>query len=423
MSIAIPSQAELDAKAKAEADAQIAAASASIQADRDEAARRRAAAQASLQASGEAAVPMLQAIGPRVGAAYNDAATALGQVSASFSDEMKQRIAASQGQNQGFTAGQTGMIGESTIDPTKAADVQHYLGGYIPAGDLASQGAAARTRAEGMPAIHLAAVREGIHDMLNKGSEEDRMYAQELIKIAKEFPELKAAAYEKLFNEATARAKFTNDQETTDRELDVRERAQTLYEKQFGLKVEDYKFDVWLQGKKMKLAEQKQKQAVQKAINEGKKPNAALSAKYGYIVDEMGNAILDGDGRKIKVAASAAKPKAPPAAGEQPYQKAVKEAKTLRGTPVATPSNLVTLGARGRFLARPGAKGVFAPVKDKRGRQLIPATTNNPNMAQRDGDMTFAQAQSYLVDLYGLKPARARAALISAGWRPDGKRP
>jgi hypothetical protein len=401
-------------EAEQRAQAVIDARQAAVRREQAAAAARAAAAQESLRLAGESGARMLEPLGARVGAAYNDAATVTGQLASGMSEDMRARIAAANASNEQFARSQTGMAGAPAVDPNALRDVSQYLGGYIPGASLAAQGAAARTRAEMQPAIALAGTREGIRELISKGTAEQQEYADELLKIADEFPELRDQAMERLQALANDTAKLKLDE----RQVKVQEDAQDLYEQQFDLKKKQFKFDVWVQGQKFKIEKAENQAAVAEAIRKGQQPNAALSAKYGYIVDSSGNAIPGADGGKIPVAKEPRKPAAPPKAGEAPYQQAVKEAQGLRGGPVEVGQGQTDLGAPGRFIAKPGAKGVFPGKKG-----YYPPTTNNPRLAQRDGEMSFAEAQSYLASVYGLKPARARAALIAAGWKPDGQRP
>jgi hypothetical protein len=405
------------AEAERRAQQEIAIRQAAVRRDQEAAAARSAAAAESIRLAGESGARMLEPLGARVGAAYNDAATVTGQLAAGMSEEMRARIAAANFSNEQFVRQQTGQAGAPAVDPNALRDVSQYLSGYVPGASLAAQGAAARTRAEMQPAIALASTREGIRQQIAKGSDEQREYAEELLKIADEFPELRDQAMERLQALANDTAKLGLDE----RQVRVSERAQTLYEKQYGLKEKQFKHDVWVDGQKFKLEFADQRAAVAKAVREGQQPSAALSKEYGYIVDKNGNAILGADGQKIPAQSTKPKPaKAPAKAkpGESGYSKAVIEARALRGAPVGVSTTQGDLGAPGRYIAKPGAKGVF-PGKPG----YYPKTTNNARLAQRDGEMSFAEAQSYLMDVYGLKPARARAALIAAGWKPDGRRP
>jgi hypothetical protein len=235
----------------------------------------------------------------------------------------------------------------------------------------------------------------------------DRLYQHELDKLNARLAQKGEVRAERQDKRSARQQRIDN--RLAAKEAKLRERAQGLYERQFGETVRSNRAGEKIQWAGLTLQSARAQADIQQAIADGKRPDASLSKAYGYIVDAGGAPILGRNGKRIPVAKSKTTAKQ-----RESYRDAVGEARDLRGDPIEN-SDVGPL-APGQFVARPGAKGVYP------GRAGLPATTNDPNKARRDGGMGFNEALSYLQESYGLSRAQARKALIAAGWKPSGQR-
>lgn len=408
MALAPLTDPQLQDEAARRAAAEAAAAKKIIEDARAAAARQALAGQNAILGAGAASAGIMQGIGPGIQEGYNLAGREISDIAGGFSTEMANRVRAAQQASQQ----QVGSIGGSYtgVDADKMKDVMFGVGGFIPGASLATQGAAARRWGEVLPGIETRRTQEAHLGAIAKQSTDDKEYVDKLLEIAAKEParrdEILDALYKHELDKLNASVNV--------RQVKVQERAQTLYEKQFPEKVRAAKANERIKIAGLTLKAQKQAADLKKEIANGAKPNASLSKVYGYVVDEYGNPITGSDGKRIAVSS---KPSAKDT--NKNYQRSVAEAKSLRGDPVENDNAL----SGGKYKARPGAKNVLW-MRDANGKRIPgSASTNDPKKALYDNDMSFAAAQAYLVEAYGLKPARARAALIAAGWKPDGKRP
>jgi hypothetical protein len=335
-----------------------------IQRERERAMRNADAARLSLLEAGRAESSLLQEGAGRTQAEYNKAGQTLGSLAGAVSGQLGQDI------------GRSG----SSYDPALASRVAYRLGGDIPTEHLLTLGANARRSDEQQAGIAMRSTAEAIEVAAKKAMEGDAEYGQKLVDLAAKFPGLRAQIVESL------------------QKFELEKRAQRLYEGQFGLKQQEFAEDT--RQKRTSLQIQ-----IAKLRQEGEQPDSALSKVYGYIVDGNGDPILDGAGNQIPVAKTS---KGSKSAKNTDYRDAVQDARGLRGDPVESSDSL----AEGKYVAKPGAKGVFPD-----------GTTNDPKKARYENDMSFVEAQNYLMNSYGLNRKQARRALVAAGWRPDGKRP
>jgi len=323
--------------------------------------------QATLYESGLATSRLLREAAPRSEEAYRRAAETMGSLSHATGGQLEEDITRSFGVNR------------PTINPGLARRVSEQLGGNIPAEHLLTLGAGARTHGEQTAAISMKATSETIESAVRKALEGDAELGQKLIDLAAKRPEVRAQVL-------AALQKFEMDK-----------RAQSLYERQFGLKEEEFAFDQETQKTKFEIELAKLERA-------GHEVDASASKDVGYFVDQYGDPILR-NGKRI-----------PTKAPTSSRNKAVADARELRGEPVEAPTLVQGPGGgrppQGKYLTRPGAKG------------FPDGTTNSAAKAKYDSAYTFVEALNYLMELYpGMKRAAARAALRAAGWIPDGKRP
>lgn len=406
----------LGTQATAQANAALAPEKAEIERQRGIAADRAKSDQAALQGLALTVADMQKGLVPGVQGSYSGAAAEIGDLAQGFSSGVAARLAEGQGANAEFAASQ-GAQATPAVDPTGVKDVLYGMGGFVPGASLAAQGAAAGAHAAAIPAITGLALAGDYKRALYEAASQDDEYAQQLIQVAAKFPEQRQQALEALRKHEIDKANYKLDV----RQQAVQERAQTLYERQFGETTRSNKADEALRRAQLTIDKQKLQldtaQAVadaQEAIADGRQIDASASEVLGYIVDKQGREVLNKQGKRIRV-----KPKASgggTAEERNPYGAAVEAARTLRGEPVKSPDFITKNGKtkppRGKYIARTGAKGVFPD-----------GTTNNPARAQFDGQYTFAEAVGFLQARYGIPRARARKALIASGWKPDGVRP
>lgn len=447
------------------------------------AASRQASLQA-LQGFSQASAELLRQIAPAISDAYSKATQDVGAIGGGFSGEMGDRLRAAQAE----AARQVEALIGGAINAPSAEGTENAvraMGALNPGNELAQSGAAYAGAAALLPATALGQGFQEARRAAAEGVAADREFAKKLEEIAAQAPSLasqlrsedRQIAAEERSNRLEEqrlgldrqqlglnRLQANRDYKMSLRELAlnardvrVRERAQRLYERQFGEEVRSNKEQEAIEWAQVEIRNAEQRAEVEEAIKEGTMPDATLSKVYGYVVDKFGNAIPGPNGGRIKVAKDkkvddtrlpdpalskvygyvvdgrgrpilrngkripVAKSPSKKGSGSK-YADAVEEARELRGSPLENPN--MGPAAPGKYLARPGAKGVFPAKKDPAtGREMFPATTNDPKKARHDAEYTFAEAQAYLMDVYGIPRAAARRALIRAGWKPDGKRP
>lgn len=414
------SAADIATQADAYAKAQIDPQTAEIQHQADLAAAREKAISDARSGFGLAAMELLKGIDYQ--APYSGAAGDIGGLAKGFSEAAAQRLAGVEAQNEDFARSQ-GQDYTSEAKPSALQGTLYDLNGYIPGSNLAEQGAHAAEWGNAQPGIQMAATNADLDALHAKAIAEQDDYAQQIINVAKQFPQLRQQALQQLqqyeIDKATYRLNVKNSAADNARQA----RALRDNEIAAGIKNQQTQQEFKYKWASLKLQTQKAQQAVQRASNAGRQIDAAGSKVRGFVVDKNGDFVLDENGNRIPVAKSASTSGQTLTAYQraQLTKQANETAQTLKGDPVAVPSGQAKY-TPGKYLAAPGAKGKDVyPAKGK-GPLATPATTNNPAKAQRDGSMTFAQAQASLMSTYNITKARARAILVANGWKPDGKR-
>lgn len=310
---------------------------------------------------------------PQVQESYSRAGQNIAGLAGDFSSGMASRIAAAQAASADFSNLAGAPTAPPALDPEAIRNAA-YAPGYVAGSSLEEQGAAAGALAAAQPGIHAAATTD------------------QLRALAAQRPELRAQIIQELY-----------DREIQKAQVVIQQRAQGLYERQFGEEKRQNRAQERIQILGLQLASMKERRMVEQAIAEGREVDASASKLLGYLVDQNGRPILGPNGKRIKVRNDAN-------AGDRrkAYQDSVQEARDIRGQPIANTN--MGPASPGKYLARPGAKGVF-PAKGG-----FPATTNDPKKARWDGQYTFHEALNYLVHRFGIARKRARAALIAAGW-------
>lgn len=367
---------------------------------RREAQRRAAKQQTGIVELSKALAELQRDIGPKTGAAYQDAAKTQGALAGGFSGGLKDYYAQEAADaaeilsRQGAPQGQIEAIAEVG---KSTPDVTYALGGAIPGGALAREGAAFQSAAERLPATTLGRGQQEWGQIAKALREKEDELDQELADLMGKAPGLRLEAESQL------------------EEQMLKGRAQTLYESQFGLDVEEAgerarhnrateaaaAYRNKNAQRQYDLAVQRHELAVRKANEQGRNASVGLSKAKGFLVDQRGRPIKDANGKRIPV------PKEGSAAGGLSFseRRAVSEsARELLGEPIESDAPL-----GGRYLA-PNGVGKKGPDGTW--------TTNDPKKAKRDTQYTFTAAIDYLTSTYGISRTQARKFLVRAGWKP-----
>lgn len=312
------SAAEIARRAGLEAQQGIDAQSAEIRRQQALAAAQALAQEQAIQGYSDAATKLLA--GLDMGSPYADAAKETGDLAQGLSQGMKDRVTAAQAADQAFAESQ-GQSGGGTVDPTALGDTTYMLGGYVPGASLAEQGAAADVYGKGLSAVQVAAGRGQLDEAMAAAKQANDQYAQQLIDIAKQYPQLRDDALQKLQQYEIDKANFRLQRTQTqanikaqqadtarqDRALRDNEQAAGLSAKQ---KADETAFK-WAQLQFQSAKEvERAKEAAAKAAQEGRRIDAAASKVAGHLVDRNGKTILGANGKPVPVAKSASGTKA-----------------------------------------------------------------------------------------------------------------
>jgi hypothetical protein len=416
--------AQLEQRATQMAAAQLAPERAEIERQRAIAAAAARGDRSEIMGLAQAVHGMTAGIGPAAQAAYSQGAAQLGAMAEGVGQGFGSRLTELGGDATAFAQSQGAPVAGVGPDVGAMQAVNTGLNGVVPGASMLAQGAAAGAWGAGLGAITAAAMRGDYARAMYEAKVDDDRYAQQLIQTAAKSPELRNQALEALRDYEMKKASFKLDQTQQAAQLRIQDRAQTLYERQFGEEVRSNQVgeqikrtdqalearSLMLDGAKYELDTKEHAARVKQAQAKGRQIDAAASKVYGFIVDKQGNFVLDGKGRKIKVkqASTGSGSSRGTAEERNPQGAAIEAARVIRGEPVKADADLY----RGQYIARKGIKGVFPD-----------GSTDNPSLAKRDGDMTFAEAITYIMGRYKRTRAQARAALIASGWKPDGVRP
>lgn len=393
--------------------------------------------QAYVQLSG-AAAEMAGRLGPAGQAAFNSGARELSDLAAPLSEDVRANLMQSETGNRQFVEGQV-----PGADPSKAPnadnlkDVIYGTGAAIPGTSLIEQGSAFAQWGAKQPGIMVGYGIEQLRVLDAQIEDKDAEYRDQIRQVIDRFPELRDQALEDLKKWEIDKANY----KLSLRQQAVQERAQKLYEKQFGEKTKQQGVSnkqaqarIDISRRNADASERRLQQQIKEAEKKGHKVDASASRLLQHLVDVYGRPILDANGKLIPVTAtSSGNPKSRDNRSKaltQASQDAYKSASDLRGDPIENKSQGPL--AKGAYIAAPGAKGsdVYA------GKAGLPKTTNNPSKAARDSNLSFAQAldQVYgavggdqLAAQYGISKSQIRQLIrqqmIRAGWKPDGRRP
>lgn len=418
-----PSNADIQSQADQQTDASLAAQAAPINSERARAAAAALADQKALSGLGLSVAELMKGIGPAIQQGYSGAAQDLAGMAAGFSGATADRVRQAQAQGAA-TIDQLapGADHPQGTDPNALQDSLYGLGGFIPGGSLETQGAAANRWGSVLPAIEGVTTENEVAGRQAQQVKDDQKYAQDLIDLAGKRPDLRNQILDHLYqrevealNARLGVRKQNQDERHTlvqegldARQVAVQEQALALYNKKYGSDLAYKSAELTLREAGLKLSQAKYQHQLDKDIAAGQQIDAAASRVKGTIVYK------DGTVTNIPIAKTNS--------GTKSYQKAVGEARSLRGKPVTVTLTGTEINPHGKYVADPSqpynvSGGVFPPSEG------LPATTNDPSRAKIGSTYTFVEAQAYLMDKYGLTRAQARKALVSSGWKPDGKRP
>lgn len=357
-----------------------------------------------------------------------------------------------------------GAYGSSRVTAGTSPEAQQFATEDNTA--IAGTGQAAGSWADQLSGIQGNLGQETLGSLIASGEQEQKDYEQQLIDLAHQRPELRGQILDQLYqNEITKAQLAAAKNDPASKEADrltqstgylwvvgpdgkpkratdkngrfiptVQGRAETAQEAALGLdqRKQSWQEQMDVAGLRLKAGQYtaQNKIALQKIAASGGQIDAAASKAIGHIVLKDGSTPTGPDGKPIPVAKTATK-------GGTPYQKAVGDAKGLRGKPVpytgpkkfdspdvVNAQGVVTsfgkkggITIKGKYLASPTAKGVFSTPDPTHPGQFI-RTTNDPRKAKTDSTYTFQQAVEYLANRYGLTAQQATRALRAAGWTP-----
>jgi hypothetical protein len=281
-----------------------------IQRAREEAQRGAEARRAAVMGFGQAIMPMLQQVGPRMQEGYQQAGQSIAGLAGGFSEDMASRMQAAAQQNAQFAQSQ-GATGpnEGAVDTQQAKNVMFALGGAIPGQAHFEQGGAARAFGEALPGISALETQRQLQSQLGQEAEEDAKFIQEMSDLAAKRPELRAQILQELQNYELKKFEVRQSQE----EMKLRQRAQRAAEMELGIDAAQAQQKIGIQAQnaqtsaaRQSLAERKfQAELAKQRKAEAKSPdapkvNVSLSRAMGYMVDNYGNPILRG-GKRVPV--------------------------------------------------------------------------------------------------------------------------
>jgi hypothetical protein len=352
---------------------------------------------------------ILKGIAPQIGEAYSGAAGRISDYGRGTYEGLRDLLGQSADEAQAQFNQTTGnyltpevaaQVGQS-YNADKAADIGYSIGAYLPAKTLEEAGAAFQAAGAMAP---LMAHQQGLY-ALSAAQREAAERAQEA-ETSGEVPAGSAKASASLSSKLGYLVDVYGQPILNKNGQPIRLPNQGLTPYQQYLvdlsaqKEARYKsneaFDRELEIANLSLRNKSHQLAVQKEVARGRQIDPAASNVRGFVVDKNGRPVLDGRGKRIPV-----KKTAPIARNS--YQRAVVEARKLRGTPILSDPDFAP---QGKYRARPGERA----FKD--------GTTNDIKKAQFTGSMTWNEASVYIQEAYGLTKAQARKALVAIGWLP-----
>lgn len=311
------------------------------------------------QGFSEALARIFASIAPMTNSTYSNAAGETGALAKGFGSADDAAAAANQAQvgdilaKAGSPAGAVGAVNAQLGGPV--GDVTYGLNGFIPASGLAREGAAFGSAAAQLPAYAGGLGMQNAAAIQSQAATQDKAFmdqiAQERSKIPGEANDiLQQEASNEIQRQAAAAQQSYLEAQTAGQRgattgIDPITGQPTAAMQKFWATLHQQKV---LTNASLKQKKNHDAAAFAAATAAGLDPNAALSAKYGVIVDSHGNVIPGADGNPIKIYTPPKAPKAPSQAGvharESAFSTAQKEMYTdvhsLYTTPPADPNHL-----------------------------------------------------------------------------------
>lgn len=381
-------QKQLNRRANQQAAAALKASQAPILQQQQIADQRAAAARQAMQAVGAAGASILQPVGDRNAAAYDQATKETANLVGGLTGQLGAHMAADQAAASDFRSKMApGSASQEQVNPENVQNATYDLGAVIPGSSLAEQGAAATAYGNEMPAIPLSTAANQEAASVGQQGLDDQQYADQLLQLAQQEPQVRAQILDQLYQTEASKANALTQQQ-----------AQNLYAAEFGQKtaydnaqiglaqqrVKQTGVRLQLQQQGLRLRSQSQALAVKKANIDWSRIDSSASKATGYLMTKGGQYVTDKNGKKIPVAVSSTA-KSPKFTG-----------------PGSTAYRSAYSYASSHFMPKYIAPGVVDPT------QVRPS---------------FVQMQSHLVNAYGVSRAQARKILVGLGIKPDGKRP
>lgn len=150
-----------------------------------------------------AMMPFLQAVGPAVQDAYQDASGAIAGMGQGFAGLARDMAAANAAQTEGLlqkqgapTENVQAAVGQASDSGT--GDVIYGLGGYIPGSTLEREGAAAAAYGARLPSVASARGQDAVMAVNRQAAETAQSFRKQLADLQTRFPGLKADALRRL---------------------------------------------------------------------------------------------------------------------------------------------------------------------------------------------------------------------------------
>jgi hypothetical protein len=235
-----------------------------------------------------------------LGAIDNQLADRLG--AGTLANDLKARIAAAGGDTS---------LADSLMAASKGAAGASFAKGSADRSMLASEGAHEQSYAAGLPAIAKLGGLQGVRDREARAQQD---LSTQIGNLEQNVPTLitqeLSNSRNREFQKGVARIGYEGDVYKANLGYQAKQTATAASNKRNAANLsEKQRHDKALeQQAQANLNEAKRGHdiSIAKARSQGRRPNAALSGKYGYIVDGDGHPILDKHGKKIKVSKTSA---------------------------------------------------------------------------------------------------------------------
>ncbi len=390
---------------------------------------------AQTQGFNTAAMRELGTIGPQVQAGYTQAAQQEGALAGGVGDSFASSLADSNRAAAEFAAahGAAGSGGPSAVDPSSFGSALKYGNGFIPGQSLLAQGAHANQWAAGTKAVaHAGAVQDVLATNTTEAKAQAQS-AQHIATLAAKYPSLFSAEEHSLIKQNADTYKLAQgdrklDQADTKLNVDANYKAGILAYYNHGQTTRDIVAANQAAYDQATITErtayhaatitartEANRIALKKAQQAGHQIDKGASLATGVITFKDGTMLKGKDGTPVAVDPRAYSSSKDKTGAKSVFGKMVADARRSAGKPLKN-----TAGFGGMYILGPGMD--IGPTDTASPGPGFPATTDDPNRAQKGQTSTFAEMVTALSAQYAAPRSQARKALIKAGWKPDGKR-